>query len=69
MNVSQEGAVESGMIRTVVLGEHATHDIFVDLDAKGVRDLLSDAQAAESGVAEFHLHDCRDEFRGRHFGA
>ena len=49
--------------------EHAAYDIFVDLDANGVRDLLGDAQAAESGVAAFHLHDCRDEFRGGPFGA
>ena len=52
-----------------MLREHAAYDIFVDRDAKGVRDLLGDAQAAESGVAPFHLQDCRDEFWGRSFGA
>ena len=46
-----------------MLREHATNDILVDLDAKGVRDLLRDAQLAEFGVAEFHLQDCRDELR------
>ena len=30
--------------------EHATNDIFVDLDANGVRDLLGDAQAAEAWI-------------------
>ena len=61
--------MEAGIFRTVVLREHATNDIFVDLDAKGVRDLLGDVQATESGVAAFHLHDCRDKFQGRPFGA
>ena len=61
--------MEAGIIRTVVLREDATYDIFVELDAKGVRDLLGDAQVAEFGVAPFHLQDCRDEFWGRPFGA
>ena len=43
--------MEAGIIRTVVLREDATYDIFVELDAKGVRDLLGDAQVAEFGVA------------------
>ena len=34
-----------------MLREDATYDIFVELDAKGVRDLLGDAQVAEFGVA------------------
>jgi len=72
LGVANEGqpgwTVGSGMVRTVVLGEHAAHDIFVDLYAKGVSDLLGDAQAAEHGIAPFHLHDCRDEFRGRPLG-
>ena len=61
--------MEAGIIRTVMLREDATYDIFVELDANGVRDLLGDAQAAESGKAAFHLQDCRDEFRGGPFGA
>ena len=39
--------MEAGIFRTVVLREHATNDIFVDLDAKGVRDLLGDVQATD----------------------
>ena len=34
-----------------MLREHATNDIFVDLEAKGVRDLLGDAQAADARIA------------------
>jgi hypothetical protein len=44
------------------------NDIFVDLDAEGMRDLLADAHAAELGIAPLHLDDGRDEFRGRTFG-
>ena len=63
LGVANEGqpgwTVGSGMVRTVVPGEHAAHDIFVDLYAKGVSDLLGDAKAAEHRIAPFHLHDCR----------
>ena len=52
-----------------MLRERATYDIFVALEAKGVRNLRCDAQAAESGIAQFHLHDGGDEFRGGPFGA
>ena len=61
--------MEAGIFRTVVLREHATYDIFVDLDAKGVRDLLGDAYAAEGGIAPFQLNNCRDEFRRGTFRA
>ena len=52
-----------------MLREHATYDIFVDLDAKGVRDLLGDAQAAEARIAPLQRDDGGDEFRGGPFGA
>jgi len=51
-----------------VFGKDATHDIFVDLDAKGVRDLLSDSHAAEAWIAPLHLNDSRDELSGRALG-
>ena len=44
------------------------HDIFVDLDAKGVRDLLGDAHATEARIAPLHLDDGGDELRGGTFG-
>jgi hypothetical protein len=34
-----------------VLGQHAAHDILVEVHAEGVADLLGDAQIAELGVA------------------
>ena len=44
-------AIGSGVLWPVVLREHATHDIFVDVDAEGMSDLLGDAYTAEPGVA------------------
>jgi hypothetical protein len=51
-----------------VFGKHAAHDILVDLDAKGVRDLLRDAHAPEVQIAPLHFDDRRDEFHGWTFG-
>ena len=61
--------MEAGIIRTVVLREDATYDIFVEVDAKGVRDLLGDAQAAEARIAPLQRDDGGDEFQGGPFGA
>jgi hypothetical protein len=52
-----------------VLREHAANDIFVDVDAESMRDLLRDAYTAEPGVAALQFSDRRDEFRRRTFGA
>ena len=60
--------MRSGVAGPIVLREHATNDIFVDLDAEGLSDLLGDAHTAELGIAPLHLDDGRDEFRGRTFG-
>ena len=51
-----------------MLREYPTHNIFVDVDAEGVRDLLGDAHAAETRIAPLHLDDGRDEFRGGPLG-
>jgi hypothetical protein len=51
-----------------VFRKHAANDIFVDLDAEGIRDLLGDPHVAETRIAPLHLNDGRDEFRGRTFG-
>ena len=60
-------AIGSAVDWPVVLREHAAHDIFVDVDAEGMRDLLGDAYTAEFGIAALRLDDRRDEFRGRAF--
>jgi hypothetical protein len=61
-------AVGSRAVWSVVLREHATHDIFVDVEAESMRDLLRDAYTAELGIAALKLHDRRDEFYRRAFG-
>jgi hypothetical protein len=60
-------AVGSEVVRPVTLRERAAHDISVDVDAEGMRDLLRDAYAAELGIAVLKLHDRRDEFHRRTF--
>ena len=47
--------------------QYTTHDIFVDVEAKGVGDLLGDTDAAEPRITGLDLDDRRDEFRGRSF--
>lgn len=42
-------------------GEYASYDIFIDVEAKGVSDLLSDFHAAEFGVTALQLYDCCNE--------
>jgi len=61
------GATGAGVIWLVVLGEHAAHDIFIDVDAEGVSDLLRDAQIAELGIASLHFDNGCDELRGGAF--
>ncbi len=46
----------------VVFCQYPPHDILIDLDPKGIRDLLSDSRAAEARVAPFHLNDGMDQF-------
>jgi len=41
----------AGVAGSVVLCEHATHDIVIDVDAEGMGDLLGAARTAEPGVA------------------
>ena len=42
--------------------EHAADDVFVDIDAKGARNLLCDAGTANTGNAALELDDRVDEF-------
>jgi hypothetical protein len=44
-------AIGSAVGWSVVLCEHATHDIFVDVDTERMRDLLRDAHTAELEIA------------------
>ena len=48
-----------------MLREHAAHDVFVNIEAKTVRDLFRDAHTTELWIAPLHFHDGRDELRGR----
>jgi hypothetical protein len=38
----------SGVAWSVVFGEYATNNIFVELDAKGISDLLGDSHATKA---------------------
>ena len=58
----------SGVAWPIVFRKHAANDIFVDVDAESMSDLLGDAHTAKSRIAPLHLDDGRDEFRGRTFG-
>jgi len=62
------GAVGAGVAWPIVFRKHAANDIFVDLDAEGMSDLLGDPRVPETRIPPLHLHDGRDEFRGRTFG-
>ena len=62
------GTRATGVVWSVVSGEDSTNDIFVDIDAEGMRDLLRDLHVAETRIAPLHLDDGRDEFRGRTSG-
>ena len=50
------------MICAVVLRKDPTHDVLINLHVECMRDLLSDALIAESGVTQLHLNDGRDDF-------
>ena len=47
----------------------APDHIFIDIDSKGLIDLLSDPWAAETWVTLLHFDDGLDEFLRRTFGA
>src|SRR5262245_17266326 len=46
---------------SIVLRKHAADNVFVDIDAKGTRDLLCDAGTASTGIAALELDDRVDE--------
>src|SRR5713101_8552146 len=59
---AQPGRAIGSCLGSIVFREHPADDVFVDIDAKGVRNLLGDAGTANAGVAAFELDDRVDEF-------
>jgi hypothetical protein len=57
----QPGRTIGTRLGSKMFSEHAPHDI--DLDAKGVSDMLGDADTTELRIAVLHLDDGRDELR------
>ncbi len=62
---AQPGRAIGSCLGPIVFREHSADDVFVDIDAKGVRNLLCDAETANAGVAAFDLDDRVDEFLRR----
>src|SRR5713226_7864812 len=62
---AQPGRAIGSCLGSVVFREHPADDILVDIDAKGVRNLLCDAETANTGIAAFELDDRVDEFLRR----
>ena len=71
LHVSDErepgGSLISGG-RSEMPSEDAADDIFVDLDAKRVSNLLGNSRTPESRIAALHFEDRRDEFVRGPFG-
>ena len=65
---AQPGRAIGSCLGAVVFREHPADDVFVDIDAKGVRNLLCDAGTANTGIAAFELDDRVDEFFDGPFG-
>ena len=47
---------------SIVLRQHAADDVFIDIDAKGTRNLLCDAGTANAGIAALEFDDRVNEF-------
>jgi len=59
---AQPGRTICSCFGSIVFREYPADDVFVDIDAKGVRNLLCDAGTANTGIAAFELDDRIDEF-------
>src|ERR1700686_3349014 len=59
---AQPGRTIGSCFGSIVFREHPAADVFVDIDAKGVRNLLRDAGTANTGIAALELDDRVDEF-------
>src|SRR5664279_4804718 len=62
---AQPGRAIGSCLGSIVFREYPAGDVFVDIDAKGVRKLLCDAGTANTGVAAFDLYDRVDELLRR----
>jgi hypothetical protein len=59
---AQPGRAIGSSLGSIVFREHPADDVFVDIDAKGVRKLLCDAGTTNTGIAAFELDYRVDEF-------
>jgi hypothetical protein len=59
---AQPGRAIRSCLGSIVFREHPADDVFVDIDTKGMRDLLCDAGTANTGIAALELDDRVDEF-------
>src|SRR5438094_2216033 len=59
---AQPGRTICSCFGSIVFREHPADDVFVDIDTKGVRNLLGDARTANTRIAAFELYDRVDEF-------
>ncbi len=62
---AQPGRTIGSRFGSIVFRQHPADDVFVDIDAESVRNLLCDAGTANAGVAAFELDDRLDEFLRR----
>ena len=58
---AQPGRTICSCFGSIVFREHPADDVFVDIDAEGVGNLLCDAGTANTGIATFELDDRVDE--------
>src|SRR5262245_36879096 len=56
-NKAQPGRTMVSCFGPIVLGKHPADDVFVDIDAKGSRDLLSDTGTADPRIAALERDD------------
>ena len=56
-DIAQPGRTICSYFGSIVFREHAADDVFVDIDAKGTRNLLCDAGTANTGIAALELDD------------
>ena len=49
------------MLWTVVLGEHTSDNVFIDVESERFVDLLCDSRASESWIALLQFDDSLDE--------
>src|SRR5947199_10862242 len=59
---AQPGRTICSCFGSIMFGEHAADDVFVNIDAKGVRNLLCDAGTANTGIVALEVDDRVDDF-------